>query len=646
MQLLALGLYSHDGQVRVLRFKAGSLNVISGISRTGKTEIIKIVDFCAGRKTPQLAPGPITRKVAWFAAVFVASDGRRVVVARPQPRGRTMSSAMLAFGTDADLPEYKDLTANADVAAVRRALDDLLGLGRYEAEEWGGTRERLRASVSHAIQFCLQSQTELMSPAFLFHRGNDERVAKDFRELFPYFIGAVDEDIIAMRRRTAELRRQLREVRQQLTEAEERIKTLTVRDRSLLNRAIEVGLASRTAADSDNPREELRAFAALGVPGHVQEVDDAQSRLRELRVELDRARADLHQWRERRAALRLLDEDRGGHASELVVQAGRLGIVSSMHAGAHPVDGRTCVACGAELEQPDPTLEQLELDLRHLQSQLTTLTGASGDVVAAEREVNGRIQKAQERLAEARSQFEAAIGADEASQDLARRAEQQAFVRGAIHQHLATATELGEAARVELQERIRVLADELATAESDPRIASEREEVEARLEGMADRMTQWARELSLEAADDGLVRIDRSTLNVAIGTSHGRIDLAAMGSGANHVGYHLVAHLALHRHFVLEQRPVPRFVVFDQPSLPYFPRGVVDLDAAANDVDWQAVKSMFVLTDGVVRSLDGALQVLITDHAAYAGEEWFDEALVEDWHTGTKLVPDSWPEGE
>jgi Protein of unknown function (DUF3732) len=131
---------------------------------------------------------------------------------------------------------------------------------------------------------------------------------------------------------------------------------------------------------------------------------------------------------------------------------------------------------------------------------------------------------------------------------------------------------------------------------------------------------------------------------VAIGTGHGRVGLAQMGSGANHVGYHLVAHLALHQHFARENRPVPRFVFFDQPSLPFFPKNAGDRDAAMADVDWEAVRAMMLLADHVVRAQNGALQVMITDHASFAGEDWFDDALVEDWHTGTKLVPDDWPQ--
>jgi hypothetical protein len=49
------------------------------------------------------------------------------------------------------------------------------------------------------------------------------------------------------------------------------------------------------------------------------------------------------------------------------------------------------------------------------------------------------------------------------------------------------------------------------------------------------------------------------------------------------------------------------------------------------------------VTHAVIRDWAGE-QAIITDHASFAGEAWFDNALVEDWHTGTKLVPEDWPE--
>jgi hypothetical protein len=103
---------------------------------------------------------------------------------------------MLGFGEELDLPSAEGLTVNATGEEVRGALDDLLGLGCFDIEQYGGGRERVRASVSHAIQFCLHAQTELMSPTHLFHRGGEAEVATDFAELFPYLLaGALEPGV-------------------------------------------------------------------------------------------------------------------------------------------------------------------------------------------------------------------------------------------------------------------------------------------------------------------------------------------------------------------------------------------------------------------------------------------------------------------
>lgn len=640
MQLESIALYSHDGRRRELPFGLGQLNVISGVSRTGKTELIKIIDYCAGRKKPRLAPGPLTRRVAWFAAVFVAPNGRRVMIARPQPTGKSSTQAMVEFGASTGLPNPDDLSPNGTNETVRGALDDLLGLGRFDVEEYTGVRERLRASVSHAIQFCLQAQTELISPEHLFHRGGDPEVAKDFRTLFPYFVGAVDEELLLTRRRAIELRRQLRNAEERLGAIQARRTQTTEREKTLLERAAEAGLL--TDVDTSlSPREQLRA-ALTSTPVGDLPADDQSEMIAGLRREVDLARSTVRGLREERAALRVLDANRGDHRDHLQVQAGRLGIVGGLESDGG--DTASCPVCGAPLTEPDPTAAELARDAAQVAAQLAANETTGRDIVPAERILDDRLATATVELERLRSRLEEAVQTNHATRDLTRAAEQRARLRGVIEEYLRNAGDATDAAEVDAAERIRGLKDELAAVEPDTNNAVINEEIEARLGAMSEDMTNWARRLELESADEGVVAIDRRTLNVAIRTPRGSIGLEEMGSAENHVGYHLVAHLALHRHFARESRPVPRFVFFDQPSLPYFPKGLRVLDEGVNDVDWDAVKHMFMLADEVAQHLEGALQVIITDHAMFAGEKWFDDALVEDWHEGTKLVPDDWPE--
>ena len=117
-----------------------------------------------------------------------------------------------------------------------------------------------------------------------------------------------------------------------------------------------------------------------------------------------------------------------------------------------------------------------------------------------------------------------------------------------------------------------------------------------------------------------------------------------MGSGENWVGYHLIAHLALHEWFTERGRPVPRFLFLDQPSQVYFPpeKDVDGSMAMVGEDDRRAVSRMFRFVFDVVEKLSPGFQVVITEHADI-NEAWYQDAVVERWRGGAKLIPDDWP---
>ena len=84
-----------------------------------------------------------------------------------------------------------------------------------------------------------------------------------------------------------------------------------------------------------------------------------------------------------------------------------------------------------------------------------------------------------------------------------------------------------------------------------------------------------------------------------------------MGSGENWVGYHVLAHLALHKWFRQKDRPVPSFIIFDQPSQAHYPPeqdadGSID---ALADEDRTAVLQLFKLISDAAAELAPNLQI-------------------------------------
>lgn len=154
-------------------------------------------------------------------------------------------------------------------------------------------------------------------------------------------------------------------------------------------------------------------------------------------------------------------------------------------------------------------------------------------------------------------------------------------------------------------------------------------------------MTGLARRLNLEHSE-WPARLDMGTLTVVVDSPQGPIPMAQMGSAENWVGFHLAAHLALHEDFTRRDRPVPRFLILDQPSQVYFPP---DFDPEApitfQDEDRESVRRLFRTIFEAVDDLSPHFQVIITEHADLE-EDWFQGAVVERWRHGNKLVPDDW----
>src|SRR5688572_14404980 len=112
---------------RVVDFELGSLNVITGASKTGKSAVIPIIDYCLGSDRCSIPVQTIRNACAWFGVVVSTGSGE-MLLARREPEGQQSTGDMhLSEGVSVAIP--KTLPAkNTNVDAVKRHLDRLAGL--------------------------------------------------------------------------------------------------------------------------------------------------------------------------------------------------------------------------------------------------------------------------------------------------------------------------------------------------------------------------------------------------------------------------------------------------------------------------------------------------------------------------------------
>ncbi len=638
MQILALAIYKGNER-RVVRFKPGQLNIITGWPGTGKSSLLEIVEYCLGRTEPTFARGALDI-VEWYG-LLVEHEGSRVFVARPAPAegAATASTAMLQLFAD-DISEASELVTNTDTDTLREALTRLLGIEENVAAVPGFSREPLRATIAQALLFCFQRQGEISKPDQLFHRANEDFIPQAIKDTLPYFLGAVDSGHVARKFRVQEARRELRRLRRELDQLTQTQTEADVRAAALVSEAAAAGLVSLGHGEDIDDLTILRR--ALETP---EREPDLQNALLRERLRLRRARRELgeelRRVQEQRAALQALRQERGAFRTEVGEQRARLrslGILREVG------DGALCPMCEQPLPHEDATTEELHRHITELDMRLANERSLEPQRQRIAAELRGRAQTLRANLRRV-DEAAALITRDYESDPYAEQAERRAFVRGRITQFLESVRTAEPGHATLLERRAAELEAEIARLDDalDPTTVAR--EVESRLHYVNENITTWARELGLEHSEDG-VRLDLANLTVIANNRRSPIPLHRIGSAANQVGYHVVTHLALHRWFVEEERPVPRFLFFDQPEQAYFPEDmpteIRDPTEQLSDLDQERVRTLYTFIKDITQGLGGAMQVIVVGHWNPAGVDWFPAARLENWRHGEALVPTEW----
>lgn len=258
MQIRELVLYGYNGKVRHLQFALGKVNIITGRSKSGKSAIGDIIDYCMGGESCNIADGIVRDNVSWYD-LLLQFDNERVFVARKNPdKGQqTTSVSYIEVGDKIEVPESCNFSANTNSAGIEKALTQRIGISEnLNMPPDGQSRLPLAANIRHALYYCFQGQDEIAAKNFLFHRQSDGFVTQAIKDTIPYFLGAVSEEALALENERTVLKRKLTIERRRLEENRSLMGGGFERAIKLIGEAKQVGLIdSSTQIDYQNYQE-------------------------------------------------------------------------------------------------------------------------------------------------------------------------------------------------------------------------------------------------------------------------------------------------------------------------------------------------------------------------------------------------------
>lgn len=641
MIIRTIALWNGAGEVRRIDLHEG-LNILTGASQTGKSTLIDIISFCLGAREFRVPAGPIAKSVAYYGLIIDAG-GTRAFLGRPALLSgqKTSTQAQLELGIQ-DLPAFPQLRATTTTDEVRAWVGAAIGIeeNRFVPPDTA-TRRPLVARLSHALIHCFQRQDEIASRQILFHQQAEEFMPQAIRDTLPYFLGVTGPEELRKAAALRDLQRSLREAVARRQEAQNTLASGLGEAQRLLSEAASAGLASVEEQDAS-----LTLAQALSVLSAVRDAPVPAAPLQPAGEEFDRLQRKrsalterLRRLREQRALAEAIAGGGDDLASEGVEQVVRLQSIGLLP---EPNEPDACPVCERPLEDRPPAVEALTAALRELETQIAAVARDRPGLVEKQNEIRGGEAAVRAELEANKVALDHLAAGAEAVAQHQNRLDLGAWVRGRIDYYLEKTLVLTDDLIEDLVRAEAALRREVAALEEELDPARIREAATSTLVGIGQRhMTKMAQRLGLEHAETG-VRVDLARLTVVADTPTGPVYMdTGIGSAKNWVGYHLAATLSLQAHFIDRQRPVPSFLVLDQPTQAFFPSDRPDEDAS--DEDRRDALAQFILMRDVVDDLDGRLQVIVLEHADF-DEPWFSDAVVERWRDGRALIPRSWYE--
>jgi hypothetical protein len=646
-QLKELILWPRSGafQPQRIRFELGALNVITGVSRTGKSAVIPIIDYCLGSDRCAIPVTTIRDYCSWFGLLVSTTEGDKLIARREPGDQKSTSDAFLLEGETIEVPQAI-IEKNTTVDTIKHVLDRLAGLTDLEI---GKGQFAGRPSSRDLVAFNFQPQSIIANQNLLFYRTETHEHREKLRVVFPYVLDALSAETLAAQQQLAELRLELQRKQREL----EKLRAVSARwvaeIHSWASDARELGLLGPRGEIEETTEELLRVLRGIAdgaePESHSTEktISAAVDELVGLQREEREATMEWTALRSRFAEMSRLREAAAAYSGSLGLQRERLEIATWLSTLSAETHG--CPICGSTTSSP--AIHQLLEALQSVENDVGAVSGASPSFDREFERVRVSLRAVSERVEGVRLRIRLLTRRSSDARERHEAMQSRQRFLGNLEQALRSYDALFD--NRELLEEVQELATRVQALDAFVAEKQVREKSRLALQRVAALAGQILPKLDVERPNDP-IRIVDSDLTVAVAGKDREDFLWEIGSASNWLSYHIAVSLALQKYFQsLTRNPVASFLVYDQPSQAYFPKQLraedvpEGADVMLTDEDQIAVRQIYEVVAQVILEADGRLQALILDHAAdsvWGGITGLHVAA--EWRGGNKLVPSAW----
>lgn len=611
----AIILLNEEGEKRHIDFKAG-VNIITGESKTGKSALVEIIDYCLCSSRCTIPKGKITDFAALYAVIIVI-DKKRYIIAR---KAIISERKRMYFSRIEDEISSENINQDFfedkifyDYKNVQKQIEKVIGLNVSNFKEDVETIKEC-ASLRHMTSYMFQHQNLMASKFALFYRFDDYQKKKDVILQFPIFSGIVGQEYYSTLMLLNDYKKEHKRLKNSQV-SNEKIKE-SIRSKLLSKFKDYYALVGREL-DEKTPLETLVKLGE-NLPG----VSEESYTLNKMKERYDELNNELDVLREKEIAIKdkISKLDKANEESQYYIQS--LDILEAKAKVATPINNEfICPLCGNDCKEIQEIAKEMEIATMWLETEAETIAIATEQFSEEKRKL---IHKKDEIVRQIKNIWaqKRKIEKNYLNQETLKLQDQINFSKAEIKVHIET---IEEGLFEVLDEELKTLEDKIARCKEKIEEFNLETEMHNAQRYINDNMNKLKRKLDFEEEfKKYFLYFDLQEFELSLrGNCGEKVTLSEMGSGANWVSCHIALFLSLLHYFASRKSKasIPLILFFDQPSQVYFPQDILSNEIQSSsslEKDKEAVSSMYEIIfeeiEEISKIFEVDIQLIVVDH--------------------------------
>ena len=204
-----------------INFELGKLNVITGASRTGKSAIIPIIDYCLASSDCNIPIDTIRDHSSWYG-IIIQTDIKQILISRKIPQGTKVSNDFYIIRGDTVSVPTSIEEPNEKTDGIKNILNEISqvpSFALYHEEYQKSFSARL--GFRDLMSLVFQNQDIVANQNILFYKTHAHEHRERLRNWFPFILNAENIEILIARQRLQDIGRKLERLKREYTKASE-----------------------------------------------------------------------------------------------------------------------------------------------------------------------------------------------------------------------------------------------------------------------------------------------------------------------------------------------------------------------------------------------------------------------------------------